>query len=77
LQKNKAALSWLFALIFPKAYQNKMPEQLVDAFSVDTNDTIVWLAEVLLCLPSSARLSSCSAPSMVLVRRVLGVLTGL
>ncbi|KAM0880055.1 hypothetical protein ACQ4PT_033840 [Festuca glaucescens] len=40
LQKNRAALARLFALIFPKVDQNKTLGQLVDAFSVDTDSTI-------------------------------------
>jgi hypothetical protein len=40
LQKNKAALSRLFDLIFPKVDQNKTLGQLVDALSIDTDGTI-------------------------------------
>ncbi|KAM0873436.1 hypothetical protein ACQ4PT_038066 [Festuca glaucescens] len=40
LQKNRAALSRLFALIFPKVDQNKTLGQLADTFSVDTDGTI-------------------------------------
>jgi hypothetical protein len=40
LQKNKAALSRIFALIFPKVDQNKTLGQLAGTFSVDTDVTI-------------------------------------
>jgi hypothetical protein len=40
LQKSKAALTRLFALIFPKLDQDKTLGQLVDAFFVDTDGTI-------------------------------------
>ncbi|KAK1618285.1 hypothetical protein QYE76_023802 [Lolium multiflorum] len=40
LQKNKAVLSRIFAMIFPKADQDKTMGQLVDAFSVNTEGTI-------------------------------------
>jgi hypothetical protein len=40
LQKNKAVMSRLNAMIFPKADQEKSLEQLTDAFAVDTEATI-------------------------------------
>jgi hypothetical protein len=40
LQKNKAIMSRLHAMIFPKADQEKTLEQLTDAFAVDTEATI-------------------------------------
>ncbi|KAM0855257.1 hypothetical protein ACQ4PT_049891 [Festuca glaucescens] len=40
LQKSKAALTRLFALIFPKLDQDKTLGQLVDAFFIDTDGTI-------------------------------------
>ena len=40
LQKNKAVLSRLHAMIFPKADQQKTLGQLADTFSVNTEGTI-------------------------------------
>jgi hypothetical protein len=40
LQKNKAVLSRLHAMILPKADQQKTLEQLADTFSVNTEGTI-------------------------------------
>jgi tripartite-type tricarboxylate transporter receptor subunit TctC len=40
LQKNKAVMSRLHAMIFPKADEEKSLEQLTDAFVVDTEATI-------------------------------------
>jgi hypothetical protein len=40
LQKNKAVLSWLHAMIFPKVDQLKTLEQLADTFSVNTEGII-------------------------------------
>ncbi|KAK1691856.1 hypothetical protein QYE76_008553 [Lolium multiflorum] len=40
LQKNKEVLSRMYAMIFPKASQEKTLEQLMDAFAVDTKDNI-------------------------------------
>jgi hypothetical protein len=40
LQKNKAVMSRLHAMIFPKADKEKSLEQLTDAFTVDVEGTI-------------------------------------
>ena len=40
LKKAKGALSRLFSLMFPKLDQEKTLEELVNAFFIDTNNTI-------------------------------------